>query len=130
MFRTVRRKGMLVKKRILEKTHVEGPVVKWCKDRGIMNRKMNGAGFRSWEDRMFMIPNGKPFFIEFKKPGNPLSALQLKHQQEMRALGYDTESYDDPNEAIQAIADRLEAARLSIKGSPVHLKKLRRGAAA
>ena len=38
-------------------------------------------GVDGWPDRIFLIPGGRPFFIEFKAPGeepNPRQAFRIK----------------------------------------------------
>lgn len=51
-------------------------MVKYAKDRGCLARKMNGLGFSGWPDRLFITPTGNVFWVEFKRPGNVLSAGQ------------------------------------------------------
>jgi hypothetical protein len=55
---------------------VENPVNNYAKRRGIVSRKMNGAGYRGWPDRLYITPKGRVFWIEFKAPGNWLSPVQ------------------------------------------------------
>ena len=52
---------------VLEK-HIEDRVVKYAKARGCLVRKMAGFGFSAWPDRLFVLPSGKTFWIEFKRP--------------------------------------------------------------
>lgn len=92
-----------------EKAGVEMPVVRWANARGIDAWKINGMGARSRPDRQFMIPGGKPFWIEFKRPGEGLTPLQADTIAKMLRNGYDVEVHDDPEEAKRAIQRRLDA---------------------
>ena len=97
--------------KILEVRDVENPVVRWWKSLGLLpSRKMNGLGYRSWPDRIFPIPGGRPFWIEFKKPGAEPTPLQENFHKLMREQGYDIEVHSDKKEAIAAIQKRLDAA--------------------
>lgn len=97
--------------RILEKQHVELPVLRWFKKTypGVRVTKMSAFGsMRSWPDRCFWIPGGKPFLIEFKKPGEEPTKLQTDTIEDLRSDGYDVEVHDDPEEAKRAIRKRME----------------------
>jgi hypothetical protein len=94
---------------ILESKHVELPTTKWCKDRGIINRKMNGLGFAGWPDRMFLMPKGKIVFIEFKKPGGSCTELQLYVQDKLRKLGYQVHVCETKEHAIEILSGNMEA---------------------
>lgn len=122
-----------------EKAGVEMPVVRWALDRGIRSRKMNGMGSRSWPDRVFFLPgkngekkqtgpswwndialklphftpedgpDGRLFFIEFKRPGEEPTPLQWDTINSLRAAGFDVEVHDNAEEAIAALQRRLAA---------------------
>lgn len=101
-----------MKPRVLESKHVEGPTVKWCKDRGIINRKMNGLGYRGWPDRMFLMPKGQVVFIEFKVPGGKCTELQLYVQAKLRKLGYEVHVCETKEHAIATLAGKMGASAL------------------
>jgi hypothetical protein len=89
---------------MLEKQHVEDPVVRHAVSLGFEHRKMNGMGAKSWPDQQFFVPGGKSFFIEFKKPnGKPTPKQSEKHRQ-LRALGFDVYVCDNPTKG-KAIID-------------------------
>ena len=98
--------------RISEKKAVEDPVLRACAKRwpALQHYKMNGMGKRSWPDQMFMIPGGKPFFIEFKSPGEEPTPLQWVQIRRMQADGYEVSVFDDKDEALAAIERRVTAA--------------------
>ena len=70
---------------VLEKD-IEAKVVKYAKAQECLSRKMNGFGFNGWPDRLFILPNGKTFWIEFKRPGNVLSPGQEELISQLRQL--------------------------------------------
>jgi hypothetical protein len=74
-------------------------------------KKMNGMGQRSWPDRCFFIPGGRPFLIEFKSPGEEPTVKQAFTIAKLLRQKYDVEVYDDPTRAIEAITTRVNAAR-------------------
>lgn len=91
---------------------------------GIMSVKW---GVDGWPDRIFLMPGGRPFFIEFKAPGEEPDPRQQFRIECLVKWGYDVEVHDDSNLAIQAIARRLEAAKLSKESGKVSTRaRLRR----
>ena len=104
---------------------IENPVVAWWnkladKHGWIRTRKMNGLGNRSWPDRLFPIPGGKPFFIEFKRPGEKPTELQAHMHQQMKETGYDIEVHDNKDEALDALQKRLIAAGYPVRRRRCH----------
>jgi hypothetical protein len=104
--------------------HIEQRVVKWARQH-MRVKKMNGLGDRSWPDRMFMIPGGKPFFIEFKRPGNKPTPLQEHTIRGLKEHGYDVEVHDDSDQAIRAIRARLDTKGPPFKRDEVLARKRR-----
>lgn len=78
-------------------------------------RKMNGMGMRSWPDRCFYVPGGKPFFIEFKRVGEEPTKLQADTIADLRRDGYDVEVHDDVEQAKAAIRKRMLSATKKVK---------------
>ena len=74
---------------------------------GVPNLKITQPGSTGWPDRLFLIPGGRPLFIEFKKPGEEPEKIQLHRHEELRALGYDIEVHDTREGAINAIEDAV-----------------------
>lgn len=81
---------------MLEKQHVEDPVVRYAVSKGFEHRKMNGMGAKSWPDQQFFMAGGFSFFVEFKKPGEGPTAKQLEKHRELRNLGFDVHVIDNP----------------------------------
>lgn len=102
----------------------ENRFVKWLKKNKLKWKK---KAIGELLDRWIFLPKGKLFIIEFKRKGQgELSRRQVSEIKELRRLGYDVEVHDDADEAIKAIIDRMEAARLSAKGNKVSSTKLLR----
>lgn len=102
--------------RVGEIAGVEKPILRKLKKLGIVAKKMNGQGSRSWPDRMIMIPGGRPFFIEFKRLGKVLTPLQEECHKMLRSLNYDVETHDTVQGAWSAITARLEAYGVHERG--------------
>lgn len=97
--------------------HIEKPVVKWAKSHlGLEVTKLNVQFSSGLPDRIFWIPGGKPFLIEFKKPGikKTLSPLQQIKIPLLLKLGYDVEVHDNIEEAKASIQARVDAAKVRI----------------
>lgn len=71
-------------------------------------------GVDGWPDRGFLIPRGRPLFIEFKAPGEPPSPRQAERLACLQIWGYAAEVHDDYDRALQAISRALAAARLNL----------------
>lgn len=65
--------------------NIENAVVKYAKANDCLARKMNGLGFRSWPDRLFVGPSGLCLWVEFKRPGGKVTPLQEAFHLEMLA---------------------------------------------
>lgn len=84
---------------------------------GIKSIKLQVKG---WPDRMYLVPNGRVFFIEFKRPnGGRLSNAQKHRIGELKLLGHDVEVIDDAIRALEFACECLEAAQLPDGGDKV-----------
>ena len=101
----------MAKRRVLE-SHIENYVRYYAKDKhGLIARKMNGTGFASWPDREFMKPGGRPFFIEFKAPGEKPTPGQEDNHRMLRGLGYTVYVVDDKAAGREIIDREMKSAR-------------------
>lgn len=89
---------------------------------GIENVKFEVKGKDGYSDRMFFIPGGKPFIIEFKRPNEDPRALQSYRIEKLINLGYDVEVHTNEAEAIEAIIRRLEASQIPEEGREALVK--------
>ena len=80
---------------------------------GVKGSKLKIIGENGFPDRIFWIPGGKPFLIEFKKPGEDPEPLQTENHDVLRKLDYKIEVHDNEYEACEAIINYLETTRLS-----------------
>ena len=98
--------------RILEST-LEKRVCGLALQRGVIGLKLNVHGQTGWPDRLFLIPGGRPLFIEFKRPGGKgvLSPKQIHIHSILRAAGYQVEIHDNVIFALHDIEKALEASR-------------------
>lgn len=51
-------------------------VAKWARDHGIYETKLSSG--QGWPDRLFIFPNGRICFVEFKAPGKRPSERQQR----------------------------------------------------
>lgn len=93
-------------KRLREIPHVQNPTVAWARAHGCRATKLQGPGNRSQPDYIFRIPGGRPFLIEFKRPGEVPTPLQARTIGEWLADGYDVEVHDTKETAIAALKNR------------------------
>ena len=80
---------------------------------GIMGVKVVAVGQRGFPDRMFLIPGGKPLFIEFKQPGGDLSPHQVRMIKTLKKLNYNVEVCDNYVSALKTAIDTVAKGRLS-----------------
>lgn len=82
----------------MRESAIQSNVVNLARGLGIKARKL-GFG-EGWPDYMFLW-NGQILFIEFKKPGEKPTALQVHVQNELRDLGFQVEVVDDLGRGYQ-----------------------------
>jgi hypothetical protein len=68
-------------------SRVENAVVIWWRNQGGLQVKLNLRGQRGWPDRMFLKPDGKHIYIEFKRIGEIERPLQKYMHDKLRDLG-------------------------------------------
>tara|TARA_R110000772_G_C13310278_1_gene440210 strand:+ start:1547 stop:1879 length:333 start_codon:yes stop_codon:yes gene_type:complete len=98
---------------------VRDPVITWAKKNGIHHIRMYfGPGMRvGWPDDLFLIPGGRPVFLEAKALGKLPTEMQWQKIELLEEQGYDVWFYDKSEAAIAALTRALERARLSEEGS-------------
>lgn len=81
-----------------KKVRLEKDIEKDCRgialEFGWISRKMNGLGYRSWPDRLFIPPIKKfrhdhrnTFWVEFKRPGEVATPDQERMIKDLRKRG-------------------------------------------
>jgi hypothetical protein len=89
---------------------------------GVPSLKLSLRYMRDWPDRMFLLPGGRPYFIEFKRPGNVPTPKQHRKMEELRKLGYDVDWFDNREKAFAAICAKLETVRVSAQRGAVPVR--------
>lgn len=59
-----------------------------CKKHGLLTLKLHVRFARGWPDRIVAIENGEVLWVELKRPGGKLSALQAKLHNDLDNLGH------------------------------------------
>lgn len=85
--------------RVLE-SDIETAVCKRLFAAGVKNRKGKTPTSRGYPDRLFFMPNAVVVFVEFKRPGGVLSALQEIEIEDLRALGHVVLVVDEVEDAV------------------------------
>jgi len=63
-----------------------------------------------WPDFMYLIPGGRPVFIEYKATGKKPTPMQRKRIKDLDALGYDVVVADCPDFAIGYLSNARKRA--------------------
>ena len=64
-----------------------------------------------WPDVLFLIPGGRPLFIEFKAPGNIPTKKQQKRMCDLRNAGYCVTWCDSIKGALAVIDEAFKRSR-------------------
>ncbi len=83
-------------KKRLEKS-AEGAVNRHAKKLKILRRKMNGFGFNSWPDQLYLGTKKRFVWIEFKRVGKEPTPLQAEMHKTLRFLGHKVLVITDDN---------------------------------
>jgi hypothetical protein len=101
---------------LLEHT-VEDRVVLYAETLNYLQMKLNALGSKGKPDRLFISPKGTHIYIEFKRVGEPLRALQrywAKQFYARKCVVYRSESYEHSERILQT---HLDPSALPIEGS-------------
>jgi hypothetical protein len=71
---------------------------------GIFSIKIKSAQEKGYPDREFLIPGGKPLFIEFKRPDEEPEPYQRMVHMRLRHFGYEVQVHTSIESALRAIA--------------------------
>jgi hypothetical protein len=97
--------------------NVEKRANRYAKRKGMISRKMNGLGFRSWSDRLYLPPKGsRPsapvLWVEFKRLGKDLTVAQAEHHQELEERGQERHVVRTLEEFKNVVYDYLKEVAL------------------
>ena len=73
---------------------IERAVVQYAQSFGILAPKFSPMGSSGWPDRIFLY-RGHTMFIEFKRPGQQLRAVQFLRKSQLEQQGFTCHSCDD-----------------------------------
>ena len=71
---------------MLEK-HIEEKVCAYARERGLLVYKFTSPARTAVPDRLFILPGGRVFFIEFKRQGQRPTAPQVREHARLEAHG-------------------------------------------
>ena len=68
---------------------IEKKVVQWASGKGILSKKNIAGASVGWPDRLFIFPDGRHVWVEFKRQGGRLSKMQEVVIKSLRKNGVD-----------------------------------------
>jgi hypothetical protein len=89
---------------------IEAKCVHHAKSLGVLVYKFTSPSRRSVPDRMFILPGGKVFWIEFKRRGQKPTAAQIVEAEKMRKQGCMVYLVDNVDSGRCIIADEYHGA--------------------
>lgn len=87
---------------MLEKK-IEEKVNAYAESKGILQYKFTSPNRGSVPDRLYILPGGKVFFIEFKRAGEKATVKQEREHARLRAQGSTVFVVDDVDEGKRVI---------------------------
>lgn len=86
---------------------------------GIESSKVEDKTENGFPDVIFWLPEGKPFLVEFKQPGEDARPKQIQVHNRLRKLGYEVQVHDNPIETLEALIRALDTPQLSKAGRKI-----------
>jgi hypothetical protein len=94
---------------MLEK-QIEAKVCDYAKERGLLVYKFTSPARAAVPDRLFVLPNGKIFFCEFKRGGQKPTAAQEREHHRLRQHKVVVYVIDDVVAGLRMVDDMIEYA--------------------
>lgn len=93
---------------------IQNAAIKYAESYGVAAIRLSlGPGvYTGWPDVLFLIPGGRPLFIEFKAPGKPPTPKQRARIDHLVVAGYDVEVCDNIEDANCIMQGAITATRL------------------
>ena len=97
-------------KRIIKKAEIdiEKPFVKYAKKNGCHALKLIFLNKKGFPDRTILCPQGRIFFIEFKKKGKKQSPVQKLVMELLKSLGFEYYVCDEKGQAEDILDGFME----------------------
>ena len=99
---------------MLEKD-IEEKICKYAIDHGLLHYKFTSPARRGVPDRMFVLPQGRIFFIEMKAPGNTPTPSQEREHFRLRQAGVTVYWTDSVERGIKYIDREIEFMKSNAK---------------
>ena len=99
---------------ILEKD-IEAGICDYAKANGLLVYKFTSPARRGVPDRMFVLPQGRIFFIEMKAPGNKPTPAQEREHFRLRQAGITVYWTDSVERGIKYIDREIEFMKSNAK---------------
>ena len=91
---------------MLEK-NIEAKVCGYARERGLLAYKFTSPAHAAVPDRLFVLPNGRMFFCEFKRQGqNPTPAQEREHKR-LRAYDVPVFVIDNVDAGLRMVDEML-----------------------
>lgn len=74
--------------KVLLERDLERYFTQQCKKYGLMSLKLHVRFARGWPDRIVALENGEVLWVELKRPGGKVSALQAKVHADLAKIGH------------------------------------------
>ena len=94
---------------MLEK-QIETKVCDYAKDRGLLVYKFTSPARSAVPDRLFVLPNGKMFFCEFKRSGQKPTGPQEREHQRLRGHKVTVYVIDNVMSGLRMVDEMIEYA--------------------
>ena len=92
---------------MLEK-QIEAKVCDYAKERGLLVYKFTSPARAAVPDRLFVLPNGKIFFCEFKRGGQKPTQAQEREHHRLRQHKVVVYVIDDVVAGLRMVDDMIE----------------------
>lgn len=87
---------------------VENRLRDGVKARGGIAVKLSAPGYRSWPDRIVLMPGGHAYFVELKAPGKKPTAQQTLRHRQIEALGFFVTVLDSVEDVDRFLQTKLD----------------------
>lgn len=91
---------------MLEK-QIEAKVCAYARERGMLVYKFTSPAYASVPDRLFILPNGRMFFCEFKRGGQKPTAQQEREHNRLRGHKVNVFVIDNVEAGLRMVDDML-----------------------